>query len=49
MPGNALPCNEVTLSEVVSGITSWTGGNMGLNDVIALINSWADQSGYPPA
>jgi hypothetical protein len=49
LPGNAPPCNEVTLAEVVSGITAWSNGSMQLNDVIALINSWADQSGYPPA
>jgi hypothetical protein len=48
LPGNGLPCNEVTLAEVVSGITAWSQGNMALSDVIALINSWADQSGYPP-
>jgi hypothetical protein len=48
LPGNALPCNEVTLAEVVSGITAWSNGSMQLNDVIALINSWADQAGYPP-
>jgi len=33
---------------VVSGITAWVDGNIALNDVIALINSWADQAGYPP-
>jgi len=48
LPGNGLPCNEVTLEEVVSGITAWVDGNIALNDVIALINSWADQAGYPP-
>jgi len=48
MPGNALPCNEVTLAEVVYAITAWTGGYMSLNDVIALINSWADPLAYVP-
>jgi hypothetical protein len=48
MPGNALPCNEVSLAEVVSAISSWAEGGMQLNDVIDLINSWADQAGYPP-
>ena len=48
LPGNDLPCNEVSLDEVVSAITTWADGNMALNDVIALINSWADQAGYPP-
>jgi hypothetical protein len=48
MPGNALPCNEVTLAEVVSGISVWAEGAMQINDVVALINSWANQTAYPP-
>jgi hypothetical protein len=48
MPGNGLPCNEVALAEVISGITLWAQGGMSMNDVVALINSWADQSAYPP-
>jgi len=48
MPGNGPPCSEVTLGEVVSGITAWSTGGMALDDVIALINSWADQRAYPP-
>jgi hypothetical protein len=48
MPGNGLPCNVVSLAEDVGGITSWSQGGMQMNDVIALINSWADQFNYPP-
>jgi len=48
MPGNSPPCNEVTLTEVVAGITEWSKGNMQLNEVIAIINSWADPLSFPP-
>jgi len=40
MPGNIPPCNEVTLTEVVAGITEWSKGNMQLKEVLAIINSW---------
>jgi len=48
MPGNTPPCNEVTLTEVVAGITEWSKGNMQLKEVLAIINSWADPLSYPP-
>ena len=49
MPGNTPPCNVMSLEEVVAGITEWSKGNMQLNVVLALINSWADPVSYPPA
>jgi hypothetical protein len=39
--GNEPPCNEVSLTEVISIINAWTTGTANLNDVIALINAWA--------
>ena len=48
MPGNNLPCGDVTLSEVVFYINQWAAGTAGLGDVIDLINSWADPAGHPP-
>jgi hypothetical protein len=48
MPGNGLPRNEVTLAEVVAGITSWSQGNIELNEVIGLINSSTDPVIYLP-
>jgi hypothetical protein len=48
MPGNYIPCNEVTLTEAVSAIISWADGTFLLGDVIDIINSWADPTNYPP-
>jgi hypothetical protein len=48
MPGNYAPCDVVSLSEAVEGIYKWVGGNLGLGELIDLINSWADPSAYPP-
>jgi len=48
MPGNSLPFNEVSLTEVAAGITSWTQRKIGLKEAIDLINSWADPVRYPP-
>jgi hypothetical protein len=48
MPGNYPPCEGITLSEVVEGIYEWVEGNLGLGELIGLINSWADPIGYPP-
>jgi hypothetical protein len=48
MPGNDPPCDVVSLSEAVDGIYEWVEGNMGLGEVIDLINSWADPAGHPP-
>jgi hypothetical protein len=36
-------------SDPTTTTLSRSQGAMQLNDVIALINSWADQSSYPPA
>jgi hypothetical protein len=47
MPGNTAPCAEVTLSEVVAAINSWSTGQLLLGDVIDLINSWANVTAYP--
>ncbi|MBN2251440.1 MAG: PQQ-binding-like beta-propeller repeat protein [Candidatus Altiarchaeota archaeon] len=41
LAGDEPPCGEVTLSEVVSHINSWSSGEANLADVIALINAWA--------
>jgi len=41
MPGDAPPCGTVTLSEVVSYITMWSGGQAQLGDVVALIGAWS--------
>jgi hypothetical protein len=38
--GDAPPCGIVTLSEVVSLINQWAGGQASLSDVIKLINMW---------
>ena len=48
MSGNGLPCDAITLSEVVSAINEWAEGSMTLAQVIDLINSWADPSGHAP-
>jgi hypothetical protein len=48
MKGNELPCDVVTLAEVVDSINQWVSGNLDLGQVIDLINSWADPITYPP-
>jgi beta-glucosidase len=48
MPGNYPPCGEVTLTEVVNVINQWRLDELGLGDVIALINSWADPITHTP-
>jgi hypothetical protein len=48
MPGNSVPCNVVSLSEVVDAINLWAIGTFELGDVVDLINSWADPVNYPP-
>jgi hypothetical protein len=48
MPGNYAPCGELSLFEAVEGIYSWVSGNLGLGELIDLIDSWADPADYPP-
>jgi hypothetical protein len=48
MPGNSPQCNEVTLLEVVEAINEWAEDRLEINDIIALINSWADPYNHPP-
>jgi hypothetical protein len=48
MPGNDIPCGEISLSEIVSSIIQWTEGTFSLGGVIDLINSWADPAEHPP-
>lgn len=47
MPGNSVPCDVVSLTEVVAAINDWAAGNLALGDVIDLINSWADVTAHP--
>ena len=47
MPGNYIPCGEVTLTEAVDAIIKWTDGTFRLGDLIDLIDSWADPADYP--
>jgi hypothetical protein len=47
MKGNEPPCDTVTLVEVVDSINQWISGNLGVGQVIDLINSWADPAAYP--
>jgi hypothetical protein len=39
--GDNPPCDSVSLSEVVSLVGQWIGGNNSLGEVIVLINAWA--------
>ncbi|MFZ2456666.1 MAG: BNR-4 repeat-containing protein [Candidatus Altiarchaeia archaeon] len=48
MPGNDLPCSEVTLAEVVNAINMWVSSSLDLGEVVDLIDSWADPAAYPP-
>ena len=52
MPGNYPDvngsCGEVTLMEVVDSINEWAADRFSLEDVIDLIDSWADPVKYPP-
>ena len=45
LPGNYPPCSEVTLGEVIRFICSWAEGHAKLSDVIALLDSWAEDAG----
>jgi hypothetical protein len=42
--GDNIPCDSVSLSEVVSLINQWARGGATLRDVVRLINAWADSS-----
>ena len=46
--GNYPPCGEITLHEIVEAIFQWTTGQMGIGNVINLIDSWVDPAKYPP-
>lgn len=40
--GDVPPCGVIAIPEVVDVITEWAAGNMSLEDVIAMINAWAN-------
>lgn len=41
LAGDYPPCDAVTITEVVNYINEWADNNAALNDVILLINAWA--------
>jgi len=41
MPGDYAPCGAITLSELLEYINRWAGGQVEMEDVLALINAWA--------
>jgi hypothetical protein len=47
MPGNMLPCGEVTLNELILSINKWAVDELSLASIINLINSWSDPARYP--
>lgn len=49
MSWNAPPCETISLAEVVAAINDWANGDMGLEEVIDLINAWTDPLSYLPA
>ena len=48
MPGNYIPCSEVTLAEAVDAVIKWADGTFQLGNLIDLIDSWADPRSHPP-
>lgn len=41
MRGDQPPCGEVSLIEVINGISNWSSGSATLSEVISLITAWA--------
>jgi hypothetical protein len=41
LPGDEVPCDNVSLNEVVNYITEWASNRAALDDVVNLIYAWA--------